>query len=107
MLPMFMIYLAVSLRHPAKNDIKRENCVYTWHTSFKCKIKKILLMIDLMESFFAILRQKTFYSQGYNYKNLEELTKAIVEYIHHYKEDRINERLKSLTPKECQTKAKK
>ena len=87
---MFMIYLAVSLRHPAKNDIKRENCVTLG-----------------MESFFAILRQKTFYSQGYNYKNLEELTKAIVEYIHHYKEDRINERLKSLTPKECQTKAKK
>lgn len=64
-------------------------------------------MMDLMEDFFATPRQEMFYDREYNYQNLEELTKAIAEYIRHHKEDRINERLNSLTPKEYQTQALK
>ena len=62
-------------------------------------------MMDLMEDFFATPRQEIFHDQEYNYQNLEELTKVIAEYIRHYKEDRINERLNSLTLKEYQTQA--
>lgn len=62
-------------------------------------------MIDLMENFFAIFEQEMFYDREYNYQNLEELTKVIAEYFRHYKEDRINEKLNSLTPKEYQTQA--
>lgn len=64
-------------------------------------------MIDLMEVFFAIFEQEIFYDREYNYQNLEELTKVIAEYIRHCKEDRINEKLNSLTPKEYQTQAPK
>lgn len=64
-------------------------------------------MVDLMGDFFATSRQEMFYDREYNYQNLEELTKVIAEYIRHCKEDRINEKLNSLTPKEYQTQAPK
>ena len=61
----------------------------------------------LMESFFGLLKTEMFYGQEYKYHNLQELTKAIEEYIRYYNEERIKERLKGLTPKEYRAQALK
>lgn len=52
----------------------------------------------LMECFFGLLKSEMFYGQEEKYKTLEELEKAIEEYIDYYNNKRIKEKLKGLTP---------
>lgn len=52
----------------------------------------------LMENFFGILKCEMFYGQEYRYNNIDELMKAIDEYIHYYNERRIKVKLKGQTP---------
>jgi len=59
----------------------------------------------LMENFFGILKTEMFYDQEDNYKNINELSKAIDEYIYYYNNDRIKSRLKGLTPIEYRNQA--
>lgn len=59
----------------------------------------------LMENFFSILKTEMFYEQENNYKDLNELSKAIDEYIYYYNNDRIKSRLKGLTPIEYRSQA--
>ena len=43
----------------------------------------------LMENFFGLLKTEMFYDQEYKYHSLQELAKAIEEYIEYYNEERI------------------
>ena len=51
-----------------------------------------------MEFFFGLLKSEMFYEQEAKYKTLEELDKAIEDYIYYYNNKRIKEKLKGLTP---------
>jgi len=52
----------------------------------------------LMEKFFRILKTEMFYDQEDKYKTLDDLIKAIDEYIYYYNYDRIKTKLKGLSP---------
>ena len=52
----------------------------------------------LMENFFGLLKTEMYYGQEDKYQTLEDLWKAIDEYIYYYNNDRIKERLKGLSP---------
>lgn len=52
----------------------------------------------LMENFFGLLKTEMFYDQEDNYKTLDDLTKAIDDYIYYYNYDRIKVKLKGLSP---------
>lgn len=52
----------------------------------------------MMENFFGILKTEMFYEQENNYKNIDELIKAIDDYIKYYNYGRIKEKLKGLSP---------
>ena len=51
-----------------------------------------------MENFFGILEAEMFYDQEDNYKTLDDLIKVIDDYIYYYNYDRINGKLKGLSP---------
>ena len=59
----------------------------------------------LMENFFGLLKTEMFYEQEYKYKDLNDLSKAIDDYIYYYNNDRIKSRLKGLTPIEYRNQA--
>ena len=52
----------------------------------------------MMENFFGILKTEMFYDQEDNYKTLDDLIKAIDDYIYYYNYDRIKVKLKGLSP---------
>ena len=52
----------------------------------------------MMENFFGLLKTEMFYDQEDNYETLDELIKAIDDYIYYYNYDRIKEKLKGLSP---------
>ena len=52
----------------------------------------------MMENFFRILKTEIFYDQEDNYKTLNDLIKAIDDYIYYYFFDRIKVKLKGLSP---------
>ena len=52
----------------------------------------------LMENFFGILKTEMFYDQEDKYKTIDDLIKAIDEYIYYYNYDRIKVKLKGLSP---------
>ena len=52
----------------------------------------------LMENFFGILKTEMFYDQEDKHETLEDLIKAIDDYINYYNYDRIKEKLKGLSP---------
>ena len=52
----------------------------------------------MMENFFSIIKTEMFYDQEDNYKTLDELIKAIDNYIYYYNYDRIKLKLKGLSP---------
>ncbi len=54
----------------------------------------------LMENFFGLLKTEMLYGQENQYETLDDLEKAISEYIYYYNHNRIKERLKGLTPLE-------
>ena len=52
----------------------------------------------LMEGFFGILKREMFYGFEKTFKNLDELEKAIKEYIYYYNNKRIKSTIKNHTP---------
>lgn len=55
---------------------------------------------SLMENFFGILKNEMYYGHEYEFKTIDDLKKAIEEYIKWYNEERINEKRKGLSPLE-------
>ena len=55
---------------------------------------------SLMENFFGILKNEMYYGHEYEFKTIDELKKAIEEYIKWYNEERINVKRKGLSPLE-------
>ena len=56
----------------------------------------------VMENFFGKIKNEMFYGHEYEFETLESLMKAIEEYIDYYNKERIQVRLKGLTP--CQAR---
>ncbi len=52
----------------------------------------------MMENFFGILKTEMFYDQEDQYESIDDLTKAIEDYINYYNYDRIKVKLKGLSP---------
>lgn len=59
----------------------------------------------VMENFFGKLKNEMFYGHEYEFETLEELEQAIREYIDYYNNQRIQVRLKGLTPCEARNQA--
>jgi transposase InsO family protein len=55
---------------------------------------------SLMENFFGLLKNEMYYGHEYEFKTIDELKKAIEEYIKWYNEERINVKRKGLSPLE-------
>ncbi|MCQ2966979.1 MAG: IS3 family transposase [Alphaproteobacteria bacterium] len=51
-----------------------------------------------MENFFGIMKNEMFYGHEYEFKTLQELEKAMIEYIEYYNNERISEKTKGLSP---------
>lgn len=51
-----------------------------------------------MESFFGRMKNEMFYGNEFSFKSLEQLKKAIDDYIYYYNNNRITVKLKGLTP---------
>ncbi|WP_143538812.1 IS3 family transposase, partial [Rodentibacter heidelbergensis] len=56
-----------------------------------------------IESFFARLKTECYY--GKQFETFEQLEKAIHEYIHYYNHERIQVKLKGLSPVEYRTQS--
>ncbi len=59
----------------------------------------------LMENFFGLLKTEIFYDQEERYETIDDLMKAIDDYICYYNSERIKSRLKGLTPVEYRNQA--
>ncbi|WP_261070145.1 IS3 family transposase [Streptococcus mitis] len=59
----------------------------------------------MMESFFGILKSEMFYGHEKNFKSLNQLEQAIVDYIDYYNNKRIKVKLKGLSPVQYRTKS--
>ena len=59
----------------------------------------------MMESFFGILKSEIFYCYEKSFQSLEDLEKAIVNYIDYYNNKRIKVKLKGLSPVQYRTKS--
>lgn len=53
---------------------------------------------SLMENFFGILKNEMYYGHEYEFKTIDDLKKAIEDYIKWYNEERINIKRKGLSP---------
>ena len=51
-----------------------------------------------MENFFGVMKNEMFYGHEYEFKSLDELEKAIIDYIDYYNSERIMEKTKGLPP---------
>ncbi len=58
-----------------------------------------------MESFFGILKSEMFYGYEKNFRSLEDLEQAIVNYIDYYNNKRIKVKLKGLSPVQYRIKS--
>lgn len=59
----------------------------------------------MMESFFGILKSEMFYGLEKSYQSLDELERAIRDYIFYYNNKRIKAKLKGLSPVQYRTKS--
>ena len=59
----------------------------------------------MMESFFGILKSEMFYGHEKNFKSLNQLEQAIIDYIDYYNNKRIKVKLKGLSPVHYRTKS--
>lgn len=59
----------------------------------------------MMESFFGILKSEMFYGYEKSFQSLEDLEKAIVNYIDYYNNKRIKIKLKGFSPVQYRTKS--
>ena len=57
----------------------------------------------VMENFFGKMKNEMFYGHEYEFASLEQLQKSMEEYINYYKNERIQSKLKGLTP--CQARS--
>ena len=55
---------------------------------------------SLMENFFGLLKNEMYYGHEYEFKTIDDLKKAIEDYIKWYNEERINLKRKGLSPLE-------
>lgn len=55
---------------------------------------------SLMENFFGKMKNEMFYGYEHTFHTLEELKKAMEEYIEYYNTQRVTVKLKGLTPVE-------
>jgi transposase InsO family protein len=55
---------------------------------------------SLMENFFGLLKNEMYYGHEYEFKSIDDLKKAIEDYIKWYNEERINVKRKGLSPLE-------
>ena len=53
-----------------------------------------------MENFFGKMKNEMFYGFEYSFKSLDNLKKAMEEYIDYYNTERIVNKLKGLTPEQ-------
>ncbi|MEI3535704.1 MAG: IS3 family transposase [Bacilli bacterium] len=53
---------------------------------------------SLMENFFGIMKNEMFYGHEYEFESLDQLEKAMIEYIEYYNNQRITVKLKGLSP---------
>lgn len=53
---------------------------------------------SLMENFFGIMKNEMFYGHEYEFGSLDQLEKAMIEYIEYYNKKRITVKLKGLSP---------
>ena len=51
-----------------------------------------------MENFFGKMKNEMFYGHEYEFKTLEQLQKAMEEYIEYYNNERISLNLKGMSP---------
>jgi transposase InsO family protein len=51
-----------------------------------------------MENFFAVMKNEMFYGDEYKFKSLEQLEKAIIDYINYYNLKRVMVKTKGLSP---------
>lgn len=59
----------------------------------------------MMESFFGILKSEMFYGYEKTFKSLDQLERAITDYIFYYNHKRIKTKLKGLSPVQYRTKS--
>ena len=59
----------------------------------------------VMENFFGKLKNEMFYGHEYEFESIEELKQSIDEYIEYYNRERIQVRLKGLTPFQARDQA--
>ena len=59
----------------------------------------------MMASFFGILKSEMFYGHEKNFKSLNQLEQAIIDYIDYYNNKRIKVKLKGLSPVQYRTKS--
>ena len=57
----------------------------------------------VMENFFGKMKNEMFYGHEYEFTSLEQLQKSMKEYISYYNTERIQTKLKGLTP--CQARS--
>lgn len=53
---------------------------------------------SLMENFFGVMKNEMFYGHEYEFKTLDELERAMIDYIDYYNNDRITVKLKGMSP---------
>ena len=77
-----------------KNLLKEKGIIQSMSRKGNC------LDNSLMENFFGVMKNEMFYGHEYEFKTLEDLEKAIIEYIEYYNKQRITVKLKGLSPYE-------
>ena len=76
----------------------RSACNATPAAKASIAVAKPNMMTSLMENFFGILKNEMYYGHEYDFKTIDELKKAIEDYIKWYNEERINIKRKGLSP---------
>ncbi len=59
----------------------------------------------IMESFFGVMKQEMFYGNEYSFATLDDLKRAMSDYIDYYNCQRIKVKLKGLTPVQCRSQS--
>ena len=75
-----------------QNQLKEKGIIQSMSRKGNC------LDNSLMENFFGVIKNEMFYGHEHEFKTLEDLEEAIIEYIDYYNKDRITVKLKGLSP---------
>ncbi len=77
---------------PYQQILKERNIIQSMSRKGNC------LDNAMMESFFGVMKQEMFYGNEYSFSTLDDLERAIHDYIEYYNNKRIKVNLKGLTP---------